>query len=200
ELEDQLEILKQQVTETRKLTSEQEDRTDELVKQSRELDRQYKSLQNQPKVQNSFLSTIDATKFTVVQEGLDLIQEGVVNTFQTLKSVEDQVVEITRVFSDANVNMEQFTDDMFTLATSYGRTFEDAGEVVLRFAQAGYDISDSLEMAESTMLALNTAELDVENSTNSLISIMRQWKMETEEFPLLIDKINYAADHSATTS
>src|SRR5699024_9875836 len=151
-------------------------------------------------VQNSFLSTIDATKFTVVQEGLDLIQEGVVNTFQTLKSVEDQVVEITRVFSDANVNMEQFTDDMFTLATSYGRTFEDAGEVVLRFAQAGYDISDSLEMAESTMLALNTAELDVENSTNSLISIMRQWKMETEEFPLLIDKINYTADNYATTS
>lgn len=200
ELEDQLETLKQQVSETRKLTSEQEDRTDELVKQSRELDRQYKSLQNQPKVQNSFLSTVDAAKFTIVQEGLDLIQEGVINTFQTLKSVEDQVVEITRVFSDANVNMEQFTDDMFTLSTSYGRTFEDAGEVVLRFAQAGYDISDSLKMAESTMLALNTAELDVENSTNSLISIMRQWKMETEEFPLLIDKINYAADHYATTS
>lgn len=200
ELEDQLETLKQQVSETRKLTSEQEDRTDELVKQSRELDRQYKSLQNQPKVKNSFLSAIDAAKFTVVQEGLDLIQEGVVNTFQTLKSVEDQVVEITRVFSDANVNMEQFTDDMFTLATSYGRTFEDAGEVILRFAQAGYDISDSLEMAESTMLALNTAELDVENSTNSLISIMRQWKMETEEFPLLIDKINYAADNYATIS
>lgn len=200
ELEDQLETLKQQVSETKKLTSEQENRTDELVKQSRELDRQYKSLQNQPKVQNSFLSTIDAAKFTVVQEGLDLIQEGVVNTFQTLKSVEDQVVEITRVFSDANVNMEQFTDDMFTLSTSYGRTFEDAGEVVLRFAQAGYDISDSLKMAESTMLALNTAELDVENSTNSLISIMRQWKMETEEFPLLIDKINYTADNYATTS
>ena len=200
ELTDQLETMRDQVKVNKQLNEEQEDRTDELVKQSRELDRQYKSLQNQPKVQNSFLSTIDAAKFTVVQEGLDLIQEGVVNTFQTLKSVEDQVVEITRVFSDANVNMEQFTDDMFTLATSYGRTFEDAGEVVLRFAQAGYDISDSLEMAESTMLALNTAELDVENSTNSLISIMRQWKMETEEFPLLIDKINYAADNYATTS
>ena len=200
ELTDQLETMRDQVRVNKQLNEEQEDRTDELVKQSRELDRQYKSLQNQPKVQNSFLSTIDAAKFTVVQEGLDLIQEGVVNTFQTLKSVEDQVVEITRVFSDANVNMEQFTDDMFTLSTSYGRTFEDAGEVVLRFAQAGYDISDSLEMAESTMLALNTAELDVENSTNSLISIMRQWKMETEEFPLLIDKINYAADHYATTS
>ena len=200
ELTDQLETMRDQVKVNKQLNEEQEERTDELVKQSRELDRQYKSLQNQPKVQNTFLSTIDAAKFTIVQEGLDLIQEGVVNTFQTLKSVEDQVVEITRVFSDANVNMEQFTDDMFTLSTSYGRTFEDAGEVVLRFAQAGYDVSDSLKMAESTMLALNTAELDVENSTNSLISIMRQWKMETEEFPLLIDKINYTADSYATTS
>lgn len=200
ELENQLETLREQLSENKKITDEVNRRTDDYIKQSREIERTYKASQNQPKVQNSFLSTIDAAKFTVVQEGLDLIQEGVVNTFQTLKSVEDQVVEITRVFSDANVNMEQFTDDMFTLSTSYGRTFEDAGEVVLRFAQAGYDISDSLEMAESTMLALNTAELDVENSTNSLISIMRQWKMETEEFPLLIDKINYAADHYATTS
>lgn len=200
ELENQLETLREQLSENKKITDEVNRRTDDYIKQSREIERTYKASQNQPKVQNSFLSTIDAAKFTVVQEGLDLIQEGVVNTFQTLKSVEDQVVEITRVFSDANVNMEQFTDDMFTLSTSYGRTFEDAGEVVLRFAQAGYDISDSLEMAESTMLALNTAELDVENSTNSLISIMRQWKMETEEFPLLIDKINYAADNYATTS
>lgn len=200
ELENQLETLREQLSENKKITDEVNRRTDDYIKQSREIERTYKASQNQPKVQNSFLSTIDAAKFTIVQEGLDLIQEGVVNTFQTLKSVEDQVVEITRVFSDANVNMEQFTDDMFTLSTSYGRTFEDAGEVVLRFAQAGYDISDSLKMAESTMLALNTAELDVENSTNSLISIMRQWKMETEEFPLLIDKINYTADHYATTS
>lgn len=200
ELEEQLENLREKLRVSEQITDEVNRQTDEYVKQSRSIERDYKTLQNQPKVQNSFLSTIDAAKFTVVQEGLDLIQEGVVNTFQTLKSVEDQVVEITRVFSDANVNMEQFTDDMFTLSTSYGRTFEDAGEVVLRFAQAGYDISDSLKMAESTMLALNTAELDVENSTNSLISIMRQWKMETEEFPLLIDKINYTADNYATTS
>ena len=200
ELEEQLENLREKLRVSEQITDEVNRQTNEYVKQSRSIERDYKTLQNQPKVQNSFLSTIDAAKFTIVQEGLDLIQEGVVNTFQTLKSVEDQVVEITRVFSDANVNMEQFTDDMFTLSTSYGRTFEDAGEVVLRFAQAGYDISDSLKMAESTMLALNTAELDVENSTNSLISIMRQWKMETEEFPLLIDKINYAADNYATTS
>lgn len=198
ELENQLETLREQLSENKKITDEVNRRTDEYVKQSREIERTYKASQNQPR--NSFLTAVDAAKFTVVQEGLDLIQEGVVNTFQTLKSVEDQVVEITRVFSDANVNMEQFTNDMFTLSTSYGRTFEDASEVVLRFAQAGYDVRDSLKMAESTMLALNTAELDVENSTNSLISIMRQWKMETEEFPLLIDKINYTADSYATTS
>lgn len=198
ELEKQLQSLKEKLTLNKQISEEINDQTDEFVKQSREIERQYKSAQNEPK--NTFLSTIDAAKFTVVQKGMDLIQDGVVNTFQTLKSVEDQVIEITRVFSDANVNMEQFTNDMFTLATSYGRTFEDAGEVVLRFAQAGYDVRDSLKMAESTMLALNTAELDVENSTNSLISIMHQWKMETEDFPLLIDKINYAADNYATTS
>ena len=198
ELQKQLEIIKEQVEKNKEFTESEKKQTEEIIKQSRELERQSKTFT--PDKPNTFLKSLDAVKFLAVQKGAYLAEEAIQKTFETLKSVEDQVVEITRVFSDANVDMGNFSKSMFNLATSYGRSFEDAGEVVLRFAQAGENAEDSLKLAETALLALNTAELDVENSTNSLIGIMRQWKMENEDFPLLIDKINYTADNFAVTS
>lgn len=198
EIQKQLEIIREQVKESKNFTESEKQRTEELIKQSRELERQSKTVTSDKP--NTFLKSLDAVKFLAVQKGAYLAEEAIQKTFETLKSVEDQVVEITRVFSDANVDMGNFSKSMFNLATSYGRSFEDAGEVVLRFAQAGENAEDSLKLAETALLALNTAELDVENSTNSLIGIMRQWKMENEDFPLLIDKINYTADNFAVTS
>lgn len=197
-LREQLEIIRKQVAENKEFTESEKKQTEEIIKQSRELERQYKYTTSDKK--NSFLSSVDMLKLTAIQKGTMLAEEAFEETFRTLKSIEDQIVNITRVFSDANLDMQQFSQSMFDLSTSYGRSFEDASEVVLRFAQAGEDASDSLKLAESTLLALNTAELDVENSTNSLIGIMQQWKLENEDFPFLIDKINYAADNYAVTS
>lgn len=198
EIQKQLEIIREQVKESKNFTESEKQRTEELIKQSRELERQSKTVTSDKP--NTFLKSLDAVKFLAVQKGAYLAEEAIQKTLETLKSVEDQVVEITRVFSDANVDMGNFSKSMFNLATTYGRSFEDAGEVVLRFAQAGENAEDSLKLAETALLALNTAELDVENSTNSLIGIMQQWKMENEDFPLLIDKINYTADNFAVTS
>ncbi len=198
ELQKQLEIIKEQVEKNKEFTESEKKQTEEIIKQSRELERQSKTVTSDKP--NTFLKSLDAVKFLAVQKGAYLAEEAIQKTFETLKSVEDQVVEITRVFSDANVDMGNFSKSMFNLATTYGRSFEDAGEVVLRFAQAGENAEDSLKFAETALLALNTAELDVENSTNSLIGIMQQWKMENEDFPLLIDKINYTADNFAVTS
>lgn len=198
ERQKQLEIIKEQVEKNREFTESEKQKTEEIIKQSRELERQSKI--STPEESNTFLKSLDAVKLLAIQKGAHLAEEAIQKTFETLKSVEDQVVEITRVFSDANVDMQSFSKSMFNLATSYGRSFEDVGEVVLRFAQSGENAEDSLKLAETALLALNTAELDVENSTNSLIGIMKQWKMENEDFPMLIDKINYTADNYAVTS
>lgn len=198
ELENQLDTIKKQVEASREYTESQREQTEELIKQSREYERQAKA--NSVKKDNSFLSSMDALKFTAVSKGAELAERAIEETFLTLKNVEDRVVEITRVFSDATVNINEYSNSIFELATGYGRSFEDASEVVLRFAQAGETASDSLELAETALIALNTAELDVENSTNSLIGIMQQWKLENEDFPLLIDKINITADSFAVTS
>ena len=50
------------------------------------------------------------------------------------------------------------------------------------------------------MLALNTAELDVKNSTESMIGIMAQWELQASDMALVMDKINITADNYSVTS
>jgi TP901 family phage tail tape measure protein len=50
------------------------------------------------------------------------------------------------------------------------------------------------------MLALNTAELDVTESTEGLIAIMQQWGYTADDYADVIDKINITADNFPITS
>ena len=55
-------------------------------------------------------------------------------------------------------------------------------------------------MPQDALLAMNTAELDAVNSTESMIGILQQWGMESSELITIIDKLNYTADNNAVTT
>lgn len=198
ELEKQLEIIKQQVIANKQFTEEEKRQTEEIVSQVRQLKRE--SVLMPGKESSIFETLIGRVKWSASFDMTRKAEETLRYTLETLKEVEFSVMEITRVLNDSSLNTKQFTSDLFDMAVEYGRTFGNATEVTLRFAQAGYNAADSMEMAKTTMLALNTAELNVEQSTNSLIGILKQWNLESEDFALVVDKINYAADNYAVTS
>ncbi len=143
---------------------------------------------------------IDMVKWELQHRAVMLAEQAFTELISVMKETEFAVMEITRVLNDETLNVSAYTEEMYNIGVAYGRLFEDVSEVTLRFAQAGYDANDSLEMTRTTMLALNTAELDVNNATNSLIGIMQQWKMEAEDYVDLVDKINITADNYALTS
>lgn len=119
---------------------------------------------------------------------------------QTIKDVESSIVEIMRVLNDANISTKEMTANVFDIAQEYGRSFDDASEVALRFAQAGYSVNEVLSLTRTSMLALNTAELNVEQSTQAMIGIMSQWGLSADDMGLVIDKINKTADNFPVTS
>ncbi len=132
--------------------------------------------------------------------GIMLAKQFARETIETIKDVEFSVMEITRVLNDATLNVEHYTQSIFDIASQYGRVFDEAADITLRFAQSGYSASESLAMTEKTMLALNTAELNTEQATKSLIGIMQQWGLEAKDYEGLIDRINITADNFAITS
>lgn len=119
---------------------------------------------------------------------------------KAISEVEMGMVEIARVMEDSSFVFNEYRDELLQLGVDYGQSFDVVQDIALRWAQAGYGVSDSLENTKSSLLALNTAELDAKNATESLIGIMAQWKMTSAELPLLLDKINKTADDFTLTS
>lgn len=134
--------------------------------------------------------------FYVVNE----IKNGLFATIDIIKSTEDAVVDLQRVLNDDSISQSRMSDALYDIAYEYGRTFDEVAEVSTQFAQAGYDWMETMELTRGTMLALNTAELDVTQSTQGLIAILAQWNLEAEDYATVIDKINITADNFAVTS
>ena len=121
-------------------------------------------------------------------------------TAQSISQVEMGVTEIARVMEDETFVFKNYRDELLQLGVDYGQTFDTVQDIALRWAQAGYNVKDSLDNTKTSLLALNTAELDAENSTASMIGIMAQWNMTSKDLPLVLDKINKTADDFTVTS
>lgn len=129
--------------------------------------------------------------------------QGVINGFKalisTVKETETAVVELQRVLSE-DVTSPEISSQLYDIAYEYGRTFDEVQESAVLFAQTGKSWNDVLTLTRGTMLALNTAELDVTQATEGLIAVMAQWDMGAEDYVSTIDKINKTADDYAITS
>lgn len=194
------------------------DQSDELVKQlqlnGKLTDEQKEQLNIMEKElqasQNNItkISSATGSKYTMLDRAKSYASYGAysfgLNTAKTaattIKDIEYSVMEISRVMQLGKEETLAFKQQLFDLSSEYAREFEDVTEVSLRYAQAGYNQNEVIEMTKSSLLALNTAELDVANSTNSMIGILQQWGMQANELQGTLDKLNYTADNNAITT
>jgi len=121
-------------------------------------------------------------------------------TVQTISEVEMGMIEIARVMDDSSFVFKDYRDELLQLGVQYGQTFNTVQDIAVKWAQAGYNAKDSLELTKTALLALNTAELDATYATQGLIAVMAQWGLTAEELLPVLDKINKTADDFAITS
>ena len=136
---------------------------------------------------------------TAVYGTFKLIKTAISDISHTLQEVEDETIGLQRVLN-TDVSGSAIADELIGIAREFGNARADVAEVATTWAQAGYEWNDVLSLTRGTMLALNTAELDLSQSTSDLIAVMKQYKIEVEDYPELIDLINYTADNYAVTS
>lgn len=125
---------------------------------------------------------------------------GLAETVSTIKDVEMGMTVIARITEDATFNFKKMRDEVMQLGVEYGQTFDITSDIATRWAQAGYNIADTMKLTETALLAVNTAELDANYATQGLIAIMAQWNIEAENLLSIVDKINKTADDYAVSS
>ncbi len=78
----------------------------------------------------------------------------------TIKDVEMGMTTIARITEDVNFNFKEMRNELQGLGVEYGMTWENTSDIAIRWAQAGYNTADTLELTKDSLLALNTAELN----------------------------------------
>ena len=190
--------LRDQISDTGKVTEQQKTQINEYSSKIRELSGYYQDAGTKGE---SFLQKIsDKAKWLGAFYVVNELRQGLIQTIDIIKSTEDAVVSLQRVLNDDTISQSRITDELYDIAVEYGRTFDEVSEVAQQFVQAGNNWTDTVELTRGTMLALNTAELDVTQSTEGLIAVMAQWNLEADDYAELIDKINITADDFAVTS
>lgn len=193
-----LEQLKSEIAETGKVSEQQKSQIASYGSRIKELSGYYQEAGTKGE---SFLQKIsDKAKWLGAFYVVNELRQGFIETINIIRETEDAVVDLQRVLNDDKISQSKMSDELYNVAYEYGRTFEEVAEVSTQFAQAGYDWADTMELTRGTMLALNTAELDVTQSTQGLIAILAQWNLEAEDYADVIDKINITADNFAVTS
>ena len=89
---------------------------------------------------------------------------GIYEVLSTIKDVEMGMTTIARVTEDVNFSFKGMRDELQQLGVTYGDTWGDISDIAIRWAQAGYNQAETLELTKDSLLALNTAELNAEQA------------------------------------
>lgn len=193
-----MEKLNSKIKEQGYVTKEQAAQFESYKKQIKDLGGYYQEAGTKGE---SFLQKVsDKAKWLGAFYVVNELKSGFFEALNIIKETEDAVVDLQRVLNDDSITKNTMSSELYDIAYEYGRTFDEVAEVSTAFAQAGYDWQETMELTRGTMLALNTAELDVTQSTQGLISVLQQWNLEAEDYAEVIDKINITADNFAVNS
>ena len=111
-----------------------------------------------------------------------------------------QVIEITKQLDAALVDLQiaagtsrKETSAMLLeyndLAKEVGRTTQEVAEASNDWLRAGYEGAEAAELTRASMELSTLGMIDASTATTDLISVLKGWKLETEDVGSVVDKL-----------
>ena len=111
-----------------------------------------------------------------------------------------QVIEITKQLDAALVDLQiaagtsrEETSAMLLeyndLAKEVGRTTQEVAEASNDWLRAGYEGAEAAELTRASMELSTLGMIDASTATTDLISVLKGWKLETEDVGSVVDKL-----------
>lgn len=111
-----------------------------------------------------------------------------------------QVIEITKQLDSALVDLQiaagtsrEETSAMLLeyndLAKEVGRTTQEVAEASNDWLRAGYEGAEATELTRASMELSTLGMIDASTATTDLISVLKGWKLETEDVGSVVDKL-----------
>ena len=157
----------------------------------------FESFFNELKGKFRTISTYLISSFSI-QEVWQQVRKGV----QYVRDIDLALTELKKVTDATEESYKRFLQTASGTAGEIGSTLADFTEATANFARLGYSMSDASDMARTAIVYKNVADgLDsVEQSTESIISTMKAFGIESDDTMGIIDRFNEVGNNFAITS
>lgn len=120
------------------------------------------------------------------------------NMIQDVKELDNSMLELSKVSDLSAEGLAQVTDQAYELGEKVARTGREVIDATTEFKRAGYDMQQSMDMAESAMVMTNVAEniTDTADAAGTLISVLKGFNMDASKTMEIVDKINQVSNTS----
>lgn len=142
-----------------------------------------------------------AAKFTqwvsvtsVVMKGVQAVRGAVDNVIE----LDDALLELSKVSDLSAEGLENVTNQAYELGEKVGKTGRQVIDAVTEFKRAGYEMQDSLNMAEAALVMTNVAEgiNDTADAAGTLISVLKGYNMSESDAMSIVDMMNSTSNQS----
>lgn len=122
--------------------------------------------------------------------------------YSEIVKLDDQMVELRKVTDESEATYSKFYNTANETAKSLGVTTESVIGATAAWAQMGYNLPDSTELAKDSEIFKNISEnMTVDEATNSLISTLKAFKISSGDvLDGVISKVNEVGNRFAVTN
>lgn len=131
---------------------------------------------------------------TILMKSVRALKTGVTNVTE----FDNALLELSKVSDLTEDGLKRITERAYELGKTVGRTGKEVVEAITEFKRAGYELEDSISMAEASLTMTNVAEgiESVADASGTLISVLKGFNMDESEAMSIVDKINEVSNTS----
>lgn len=105
--------------------------------------------------------------------------------------VNSAMIELTKVSSASENELKNYFDEAAKSAKDLGATISDVISATADFSRLGYNLPDASELAKVATLYKNVGDgIDIDQSSSSIVSTMKAFKIEASDAIGIVDKFN----------
>ena len=138
----------------------------------------------------------------VAMAGVHLLQTAMRELWQNVQDVDAAMTELKKVTDLSGSNALEFMDKAAVKAKELGASMSGYINSVADWSRLGYKLDDAEMLADASQLYLNVGDDvdDINESTSTLISTVRAFKLEASDAAGVVDKLNEVSNNYATSA
>ena len=115
-----------------------------------------------------------------------------------VRELDDSLLELKKVSDLSTEGLEKVVEQAYALGDTVGKTGREVIDATTEFKRAGYDMQESMDMAEAAMVMTNVAEgiTETSDAAGTLISVLKGFNMAESEVMSIVDMINSTSNQS----